>query len=66
MEDVFWDIKSSSYFTGDTLHLRYRAQPVEVFTAMTMKNAVYWIVTPSGSCKNRRFGGTNASIFRVH
>jgi hypothetical protein len=25
---VFWDIKSSSYLTGDTLPLRYRAQPV--------------------------------------
>jgi hypothetical protein len=25
---VFWDIKPSSYFTGDTLRLRYRAQPV--------------------------------------
>jgi hypothetical protein len=25
---VFWDIKPHSYFTGDTLHLRYRAQPV--------------------------------------
>jgi hypothetical protein len=25
---IFWDIKPSSYFTGDTLHLRYRAQPV--------------------------------------
>jgi hypothetical protein len=23
-----------------------------------MKNAVFWDVTPSGSCKNRRFGGT--------
>jgi hypothetical protein len=30
----------------------------EVFTAVTMKNAVFWDVTPSGSCKNRRFGGT--------
>jgi hypothetical protein len=27
---VFWDIKPSSYFTGDTLHLCYRAQPVNV------------------------------------
>jgi hypothetical protein len=27
----------------------------EVFTAMTMKNAVLWDVTPCGSCKNRRF-----------
>jgi hypothetical protein len=25
---VFWGIKRSSYFTGDTLRLRYRAQPV--------------------------------------
>jgi hypothetical protein len=30
----------------------------EVFTAVTMKNAVFWDVTPCGSCKNRRFGGT--------
>jgi hypothetical protein len=25
---VFWDIKPSSYLTGDTLRLRHRAQPV--------------------------------------
>jgi hypothetical protein len=30
----------------------------EVFTAVTMKNGVFLDVTPSGSCKNRRFGGT--------
>jgi hypothetical protein len=30
----------------------------EVFTAVTMKNDVLWDVTPCGSCKNRRFGGT--------
>jgi hypothetical protein len=30
----------------------------EVFTAVTMKNGVFWDVTPRGSCKNRRFGGT--------
>jgi hypothetical protein len=30
----------------------------EVFTAVTMKYAVFWDVTPCGSCKNRRFGGT--------
>jgi hypothetical protein len=23
-----------------------------------MKNGVFWVVTPCGSCKNRRFGGT--------
>jgi hypothetical protein len=30
----------------------------EVFTAVTMKNGIFWDVTPCGSCKNRRFGGT--------
>jgi hypothetical protein len=30
----------------------------EVFTAVTIKNVVFWDVTPCGSCKNRRFGGT--------
>jgi hypothetical protein len=30
----------------------------EVFKVVTMKNAVFWNVTPCGSCKNRRFGGT--------
>jgi hypothetical protein len=30
----------------------------EVFTAVTMKNGVFWVVTPCGSCKNRRFGAT--------
>jgi hypothetical protein len=27
----------------------------EVFTAVTMKNGVFWDVTPCGSYKNRRF-----------
>jgi hypothetical protein len=30
----------------------------EVLTAVTMKNGVFWVVTPCGSCKSRRFGGT--------
>jgi hypothetical protein len=30
----------------------------EVFTAVTMKNAVLWDVAPCRSCVNRRFGGT--------
>jgi hypothetical protein len=30
----------------------------EVFTAVTMKNAVFWNVTLCGSCNNRRFGGS--------
>jgi hypothetical protein len=27
---------------------------LKVFTAVTMKNGVFWDVTPCGSCKNRR------------
>jgi hypothetical protein len=29
-----------------------RRVALEVFTAVTMKNAVFWDVTPCGSCKN--------------
>jgi hypothetical protein len=34
----------------------------EVFTAVTMKNGVFWDVTPCGSCKSRRFGRS----YRLH
>jgi hypothetical protein len=27
-------------------------------TGFSKKNGVFWDVTPCGSCKNRRFGGT--------
>jgi hypothetical protein len=30
-----------------------------------IKNGVFWDVTPCGSCKNLRFGGTSASFIRV-
>jgi hypothetical protein len=30
---------------------------IEVFTAVTMKNGVFWDVTPCGSSKKRSFGG---------
>jgi hypothetical protein len=30
----------------------------EVFTAVTMKNVVFWDVAMYGSSKNRRYGGT--------
>jgi hypothetical protein len=30
----------------------------EVYTVVTIKSGVFWYVTPYGSCKNRRFGGT--------
>jgi hypothetical protein len=40
------------------LHFDYANVRFEVFTAVTMKNVVFWVVTPYGSCKNQRFGGT--------
>jgi hypothetical protein len=30
----------------------------EVFTVVTMKNVVFWVVAPCRSCVNQRFGGT--------
>jgi hypothetical protein len=30
----------------------------EIFTAVTIKNGVFCDITPCGSYKNRRFGGT--------
>jgi hypothetical protein len=35
----------------------------EVFTAVTMKNGVFWVVTPCGSCTNRRIGRTWRQVF---
>jgi demethoxyubiquinone hydroxylase (CLK1/Coq7/Cat5 family) len=40
-------------------------QGLEVFTAVTKKNAVFWDVTPCGSCKNRVSEERSASIIRV-
>jgi hypothetical protein len=39
-------------------YLKLRVERFEIFTAVTMKNGVFWDVTPCGSCKKRRFGGT--------
>jgi hypothetical protein len=37
----------------------------EVFTAVIMKNGIFWDVTERGSCKNRRFGGTWRLLHQV-
>jgi hypothetical protein len=41
-----------------TLNLGIYYVRFEVFTAVTIKKGIFWDVTPCGSCKNRRFGGT--------
>jgi hypothetical protein len=37
----------------------------KVFTAVTMKNGVFWDVTLCGSCTNRRFEELSASFISV-
>jgi hypothetical protein len=54
-----------THHVSDTESSRFRLCIFEVFTAVTIKNAVFWDVTPCGSCINRRFGGTIATIIRV-
>jgi hypothetical protein len=46
-------MSQSSYNRILSEHVRF-----EVFTAVTMKNGVFWDVKPYDSCKNRRLGGT--------
>jgi hypothetical protein len=48
------------YYKQRTYHLYYVR--FEVFTAMTIKNAVFWDVTPCRSCMNRHLGET----YRIH
>jgi hypothetical protein len=60
---AFWDIRTQ--FVPHRKHVTSPLQSpagecyvrVEVFTTVTMKNAVFWDVTPCGCSKNRRFGG---------
>jgi hypothetical protein len=56
---VFWDI--TPQFIPHRRHITSPLQSCvrfEVFTAVTMKNAVFLDATPCGSCMNGRFGGT--------
>jgi hypothetical protein len=52
----YWETVRKAYW-GKAIFVRF-----EVFTAVATKNAVFWNVTPRGSCKNRLFGGT----YRLH
>jgi hypothetical protein len=54
----------SDGLTSGRVRVRHRSAETyfsvrfEVFTAVIMKNAVSWDVTPCDSCMNRLFGGT--------
>jgi hypothetical protein len=55
------DIISLEFYTTKIdIYVRF-----EVFTEVTMKNGVYWDITPCGSSKNRRFEEPSASFIRV-
>jgi hypothetical protein len=41
---------------------KFQCVRFEVFMVVTMKNGIFWDVTPCGSCKNWHFGGT----YQVH
>jgi hypothetical protein len=64
--DIFHHPAFYLFRSGDRILPIYWAQLNTLFTwrrrqdpiTKTMKNAVFWDVTPRGSCKNRRFGGT--------
>jgi hypothetical protein len=61
-------IKRILHFDRAMAKHEYNFRPVrfEVFTVVTMKNAIFWDVTPCGSCKNRCFFEERiASIIRV-
>jgi hypothetical protein len=46
----------------DLFGTKYIHERFEVFTAVTIQNAIFWDVAPCRSCVNRRFGGT----YRLH
>jgi hypothetical protein len=62
---VFWDINfqivpNRKRITSSLqIQVGYYYVIFEVFAAVTIKIAVFWGVTPCGSCKNRRFEGTD-------
>jgi hypothetical protein len=51
-------IKAVEVFGSEYVQMYILFVRFEVFTAVSMKNGVFWDITPCGYCKNRRFGGT--------
>jgi hypothetical protein len=54
------DARSNITFvvTEDVVILRSVRRLLVTVSVIPMKNGVFWVVTPCGSCKNRRFGVT--------
>jgi hypothetical protein len=47
---------------NSALMMKFSGVRFEIFTVVTMKNAVFWDVAPCRSCVNRLFEGT----YRLH
>jgi hypothetical protein len=52
ISEIVKNFQRNADWKTDPYHVRF-----EVFTAVTVKNVVFWDVALCGSCKNRRFGG---------
>jgi hypothetical protein len=61
--EAFLEAASRSATPKYNILLNVKFARFEVFTAVTMKNGAFWDVTPRGSCKNRRFGGTQPILY---
>jgi hypothetical protein len=57
-----WELEICSHRNIQNLEHYTHCVRFEVFTAVTLKNAVFWNVAPCRSCVNRRFGIT----YRLH
>jgi hypothetical protein len=57
---IFWDIKSSSYFTGDTLLLRYRVKPIAMWD-FSFSRRWLWRMSSSGMWRRVVLVTTNVS-----
>jgi hypothetical protein len=51
-------LKKEIWFCPDSCETTLQSVGLEAFTAVTMENAVFWIVEPCGFIINRRFGLT--------
>jgi hypothetical protein len=61
-----WKLNNDGYYTvgyAEDMASRINGKSLQTVsvvlqTSLSIKNGVFWVVTPCGSCKNRRFGGT--------
>jgi hypothetical protein len=51
-------VRSLIYIDGGNIQKALRNKIYLIVNLIALENGVFWVVTPCGSCKNRRFGGT--------